>query len=102
MRWRRRPTEKQIRSWLDTGAPSWVERWVGDPHVDAQLERLSRLADADAEVLRELVEPAAGFRERTSFGVQSRVGDLERLGVVLDLLALGPRTARYLIEPDPE
>ena len=102
MRWRRRPTEEQIRSWLATGEPEWVERWVDDPDVATHLERLSELPDDDAALLGALVEPTAGFAERTSLAVQSRVGDLERLGVVLDLLSLGPRTVRSLIEPDPD
>ena len=100
MRWRRKPTRQQIESWLEHGTPTWVERWIDDPGVTAELERLTRLPTHHAQALRHVVEPSAGFHERTAHGVHSRVDDLERLSVLIGLLSLGPWTAGSLIDPD--
>lgn len=98
MRFRRRPTEAQLQSWLVDGAPASVERWLDDPDITDQLERLTALPDEHSEALRDTVAPTDGFHDRTTDGVRARVSDLERLGVIVGLLGLGPRTARTWID----
>jgi hypothetical protein len=100
MRWHRRPTQRQLLSWLEHGTPSSVERWIDDPQITEELERLTQLSAHDTHAIRIAVEPTTGFHERTTDAVRSRVDDLERLGVLIGLLGLGPRIARSLIDPD--
>ena len=69
---------------------------------DHRLERLTQLPAHDNHTIRIAVEPTTGFHERTTDAVRSRVDDLERLGVLIGLLGLGPRTASSLIDPDNE
>ena len=102
MKWRRKPNVEQIGQWLDSGSPARVERWLDDPAVAAILERLSELDPEKRLALHDAIAPSVGFEERTAQGVRSRVDDLERLGVLFGLLALGPRAASALLDPDAD
>ncbi len=101
-RHRRKPTADQLRAWLEDGSHKWVEKWFDDADVTAELDRLTALPDEHSVALRTAVEPYPGFDDRTVQGVGDRVGDLERVSVLLGLLGLGAQTARSMIDPDSQ
>lgn len=92
----RRPSDQDLISWLETGRPSRIERWLDDPGTVEHLERLTDLGSVARGVLDELVKPSADFAARTEAGLKKRVSDLERAGVLFGLLRLGADTARSL------
>ena len=94
---RRRPSDDDLRSWLLTGTPGRIEKMIDDPTVAARLDRLTELDPQDRDALHAAVAPSDGFRERTSVGVQRRVGDLERARALFDLFGLGARTVQSFV-----
>lgn len=96
MKFRRRPTDRELVSWLETGRPTRVDKFVDDSEVAHRLERLTELSSTDRAALDESVTPRTGFEARTGSAVRSRVSDLERAGTLLGLLGLGAQTARSL------
>lgn len=92
----RRPSDRDLISWLETGRPVRIERWLDDAETIEHLERLTDLGSVALAVLDELVVPSPGFAARTEAGVRKRVSDLERAGVLFGLLRLGADTARSL------
>lgn len=99
---RRRPSDAELMSWLETGQPGRVDKLLDDPDTTARLERLTALPDQDVATLSEVVAPAVGFNERTETGVKNRVDDLERVGTLFGLLGLGAQTAKTLGKHEPE
>lgn len=97
---RRKPSDEELMSWLETGAPSRVDKLLDDPDTTGRLERLTALRDNHVETLHELVKPAHGFAERTESAVQTRVTDIQRAGTLFSLLGLGAQTARTLTRND--
>ena len=99
---RRRPSDAELMSWLETGQPSRVDKLLDDPDTTGRLERLTALPDDHVATLSAVVAPTAGFNERTENGVKSRVDDLERVGTLLGLLGLGAQTAKTLGKHEPD
>ena len=97
---RRKPSDAELMSWLETGEPRRVERLLDDPDTTRRLERLTALRDHDVAVLNKLVTPADGFAARTEAAVQTRVSDLQRVGTLLGLLSLGAETAKTFTSKD--
>ena len=97
---RRKPSDDELISWLETGQPSRVDKLLDDPDTTDRLERLTALPDGDVATLNELVAPADGFVERTEAAVQTRVSDLQRVGTLFGLLGLGAQTAKTLTSGD--
>jgi len=93
---RRKPSDEELMSWLETGAPGRVDKLLDDPNTAQRLERLTALREHHVATLHELVKPTHGFAERTEIAVKTRVSDLERIGTLFSLLGLGPQTARTL------
>lgn len=93
---RRRPSDSELMSWLETGQPRRVDKLLHDPDTTGRLERLTALPRDDVATLSEIVAPAVGFTERTETGVKNRVDDLERVGTLFGLLGLGAQTAKTL------
>lgn len=92
----RRPSDRELISWLETGRPTRIDRWLDDALTVERLERLTEFAGIERDALDELVAPPSGFAARAEVGVRTRIGDLERAGVLLGLLRLGADTARAM------
>ncbi|BAN03778.1 hypothetical protein [Ilumatobacter coccineus] len=97
---RRRPSDDDLLSWLETGEPRRVDKLLDDPDTTDRLERLTALPADDLAALHDVVEPADGFAERAESAVQTRVGDLQRVGTLFGLLGLGAETAKTLTSDD--
>lgn len=97
---RRKPSDEELMSWLETGLPARVDKLLDDRDTTDRLERLTALPDDDVATLHEVVTPADGFAERTEAAVQTRVSDLQRVGTLFGLLGLGAQTARTFTSKD--
>ena len=97
---RRKPSDAELMSWLETGEPGRFDKLLDDPEITGRLERLTALRDHDVAVLNKLVTPAAGFTARTEAAVQTRVSDLQRVGTLFGLLGLGAETAKAITSKD--
>jgi hypothetical protein len=91
--------DKTLLRWLDE-RPDRLERYL-DKHPDAveRLEALTALSPRLGERLDEAVAPAADFQARMVENLQALPSGKETATMLLDLLTLSIRTAKFVASP---
>lgn len=97
------PTTQELRRWLESGEPDWVEEHLADcSHCTQILETEAPLPSAVRETLVAVTDPAPDLSERMTDRVAAAARRLDALTTLVELLAVGWRAPLALLDEPNE